>query len=223
MDRKLYDKFYGNIIKKSIDDFIQYNNSSKDRKFILDARDDKGGIYEEYQTQRALFRILCKTNNPLNEEEDTDNLCRHKVCACLTAAIIKCRPLYVLEGFPKEKDFKLSVLPTHNEHLALSVGLSLLRAFILADKKEVKRHQYFEGTDIFVPPIFRYNKEENKDTFDTEMIWTLFTSNVINGISLPLLASLFFFLDRYHETRHELNELQTNYEELKIATSSVTL
>lgn len=207
MDRKLYNKFYENTIKPLIDSFIQLNNNSKDSNFILEARDDKGGIYEEYQSQRALFRVLCKTNNPLNEENEADNLCRHKVCACLTVAIIKCRPLYVVKGFPEEKDFKLSVLPTQNEQLAFSVGISLLRAFILADKKETKRHTYFKGVDFFVPSIFRYSEEE-KDTFDTEMVWSLFTSNVINGLSLPLLASLYFFLDRYHETRYELNELQ---------------
>ena len=214
MLRAEYDQYYDTLVKPTIDQFVTINNGSVDRRFILSAQHPKNEIYEEYQNQKTLFRLLYKKDVPKGEYtkiEEEDPLHRHKVCACMTAAIIKCRPLYVTDGFPDDDAFTLMNAPSANEQLAFSVGLSLLRAYILADDSETERHQYFEGTDFFVPPAF-YKENEPEYNFDTQMIWSLYDANVINGLSIPLLADIYFLLDRYHEVRCKLNELRIKCE-----------
>ena len=123
----------------------------------------------------------------------------------MTAAIIKCRPIYVVEGFPDEESFEFTNAPSVNEQLALSVGLSMLRAYILADKSEVDRHQYFVQKDFFVPQTFSDN-DTNNYGFDILFVWSLYYANVVNGLCTPLLADIYFLLDRYHEMYFKLTK-----------------
>jgi hypothetical protein len=210
MLRNQYDQYYETFLRSLIDEYIKINNDVPERQFELKSHHPKDQIYEEYQNQKTLFRILYGKTVPTNEDaetEDKDRLCRHKVCACLTVSIVKCRPIYFANGFPDEYSFTLNNAPSINEQLAFSAGLSLLRAFVLADENEAERHQYFIGKDIFVPPIFR-GQDTNSYDFGTLMGWSLFDANVVNGLSIPLLADIYFLLDRYHEAQFKLNELR---------------
>jgi len=188
--------------------YVQLRHSSQKTPTIIKLTPGipKYEIYEEYQNQKTLFRILYGKTVPKETDEEFQ-LHRHKVCACMTVAIIKCRPLFVERGFPDDTTFTLFNAPSENEQLALAAGLSFLRAYILADGSERERHKYFIGTDIYFPPAFKGIGETTLN-FDTHLIWSLYDSNVINGLSTPLLADLYFLIDRYHEAQSKINELR---------------
>jgi len=210
MNIDVFEKFHEETIKKQIDAYITLNNDSNE-SYKLASRYPLKEIHEEYLIQKTLFRVLM--GKPVPKKEDTFHLCRHKVCACMTAAILKCRPIYVSSGFPSDLEIALvDTTPVINEQLAFSVGLSLLRAFVLADSKEKDRHVYFDSSVLNVPPSFN---EENVDElkFDTQIAGSLYRANVLNNISTPLLADIFFYLDRYHE-------LHCKYQLLKQAQSN---
>jgi hypothetical protein len=183
---------------------VRENNSNANSLFKISARDSREAIYEEYQNQKSVFRILYNKDVP--KTEDISQLHRHKVCACLSIAIIKSRPLYVRDGFPDDEKFKLSEVPSFNEQLALSAGLSLLRAYILADGSESDRRKYFEEPDFYVPESFKHVGSKPYG-FDTLVTWSLSDANILNGLSAPLLADFYFVLDRYHELQCKYKEL----------------
>ncbi|MDR2044111.1 MAG: hypothetical protein LBQ15_07035 [Clostridium sp.] len=191
-----YHHYYAATLEPLMRAQVERNNSAADRRFVIGMCDSKASIYEEYQNQKTIFRLLY--HKPVPKTNDKDQLHRHKVCACMTAAIIKTRPLYVVEGFPDDEAFELSSAPSINEQLAFSAGLSLLRAYVLADDQDGSRREYFTGTDLFVPEAFKHG-DGSEQTFDTLMVWSLYDANVLDGLSTPLLADIYFLLDRYHE------------------------
>ena len=66
-------------------------------------------IYEEYLNQKTLMRLVLEKNN------NNQLLDRHKVCAVMTIAILKCRPIICDRINDENGKFKLSDACTINE------------------------------------------------------------------------------------------------------------
>ena len=104
----------------------------KDTQFFLE--NNKGysfhesadRIYEEYLNQKTLMRLVLEKNN-INQLLD-----RHKVCAAMTVAILKCRPITCESIEDADGSFKLSDACTINEQLAFYCSWSLMIGFIQA-------------------------------------------------------------------------------------------
>ena len=82
--------------------------------------------------KEIIFEYYSRLNQECKQyymEDVNGKLDRHKVCACLMFAILQANVLHC-EIAESDTDERYLVL---NEHLALTVGLSLLRAFIVAD------------------------------------------------------------------------------------------
>lgn len=201
-----YNKYYDKVIEPLMKNLVERNNNSDKKRFVIAMRDSKESIYEEYQNQKTIFRLIC--DKPVPKSKDDTHLHRHKVCACLTVAIIKSHPLYAVEGFPDDKEFVLSKSPSVNEQLAFSAGLSLLRTYILADDTEGERKKYFEGKDFFIPESFK--PYDNSQPSGILMVWSLYEANVLNNLSTPLLADIYFLLERYHELYSKFNEKKSS-------------
>lgn len=78
--------------------------------------------YEEIWNRYVFLNSYCKKNYMKHPEERID---RHKIAACYMIAIITVRPLIVTKKIDGE-----SIPLAINECLAITVGLSIIRAFI---------------------------------------------------------------------------------------------
>lgn len=115
IDRNSFDRIWSVLICPTIED---YSNRFSD---IVVSDNAKEAIWREYEN----FNRHCKTRYMQDPNGKID---RHKVCACYMYAIVKASVMRCnLAGSDTEQKY-LAL----NENLAITVGLSLLRAFILA-------------------------------------------------------------------------------------------
>ena len=173
MHRDDFNDFYDNTIKRHAQHFLEKNmgytfQNSADR------------IYEEYLNQKTLMRIVLEKNDP------HQLLDRHKVCAAMTVAILKCRPITCDSINDKDGNFKLSEACTVNEQLAFYCSWSLLIGFIQAADKNA------EGRKFVLPPT------NHNDNFVNTFTRALFAANVQNSLSPELLANIYFLLEIYN-------------------------
>lgn len=138
--------------------------------------DNPDGLYEEYMNQKTLLHWMY--------DKDDSLLDRHKVCACLTVAIIKARLL--ASNLPSDEKYKLCNANCANEQLAFLSSWELLKAFVVEKRKN-------EQTDFVLPRTF------HNDTFEETVSRSLFMANQLNGLSTPLIANMFFLLEKYCE------------------------
>lgn len=174
MKKSDFKKFYNDVIKKLAEDFAE-----RYTEFVF--RDDPSAVYEEYLNQKTILRVL------FEKKEGTEKslLDRHKVCACMTVAIIKVR---LLSGNIEEKDdcFELSNASRINEQLAFMSSWELFLGFV--------RLKYENDNNNYVLPD-TYHNQSFLDTFTR----SLFMANQINALSTPLIANIFFLLEKYCE------------------------
>ena len=93
-------------------------------------------IKEEIWNNYVLLNTYCKTNYMKSSEGKID---RHKVAACYMIAIATLRPMRFVKKIDK-KNVHLAI----NETVAITVGLSLVRAFAIASIREnesIKREE----------------------------------------------------------------------------------
>lgn len=143
-------------------------------------------VYEEYLNQRIILRILYEKEN----KPDKALLDRHKVCACMTVAIIKTRLLS--SNLETDEGFKLSSASRINEQLAFMSSWELLKGFVILHNKE-------KGEKYKLPDT--YHNESFLDTITR----SLFFANQLNGLSTPLIANIFYLLEKYCELDTEKN------------------
>ena len=142
--------------------------------------DNPSSLYEEYLNQKTMLRVLYdKENTP-----DKTLLDRHKVCACMTAAIIKVRLLS--SNLNSDDGFALSNASRINEQLAFMSTWELFKGFIILHGE--KQDQNYELPNTY----------HNVSFLDT-ITRSLFFSNQLNSLSTPLIANIFFLLEKYCE------------------------
>lgn len=114
IDRTSYDKIWSVLIKPTMED---YSNRFSE---IVIAHNAQEVIWQEY----VKFNKHCKLQYM---QDMCGKLDRHKVCACYIYAIVKAN---VMSCKLADSDTEKSYLAL-NENLAITVGMSLLRAFVL--------------------------------------------------------------------------------------------
>lgn len=149
--------------------------------------DNKDSLYEEYLNQKTMLRGLYgKENKP-----EKTLLDRHKVCACMTVAIIKVRLLS--SKFDTDDGFELSNSSRINEQLAFMSSWELFKGFVILNSKK-------KDNDYKLPRTFH-----NSSFLDT-ITRSLFFANQLNSLSTPLIANIFFLLEVYCNLEEENNK-----------------
>lgn len=137
--------------------------------------DNLDAIYEEYMHQNVMLHMMYGKQNSL--------LDRHKICACVTVAIIKCHPL-VNRDLQTDEAFSFGKLNDANEQLAFLASWELLKGFIVAKEKT-------DASTFVLPTTFH-----NCSFVDT-VSRSLFMANQQNGLSSPLIANIYYLLEKY--------------------------
>lgn len=146
--------------------------------------DNAASVYEEYLNQKTMMKIL------YNKSEDIF-LDRHKVCACMVVAIIKVRLLSC--NMENDDGYALANASRVNEQLAFMSGWELFKGFIaLHVEKEEKKYN--------LPDTF------HNDSFLDTITRSLFFANQLNSLSTPLIANIFFLLEKYSDLQNEIKE-----------------
>ena len=173
--------FYERIIKKIAERFVkdysgfQFTNTSN-------------SIYEEYMSQKTMLRWIYGKKEG---EKERTLLDRHKVCACMTVAIIKSRPLTLNVSDKEECD--INSLSRINEQLAFMSSWELLKGFVMFNNN---------GKNINYELPKTYHNASFLDTITR----SLFFANQLNGLSTPLIANIFFLLERYCEDTSSISK-----------------
>lgn len=174
--------FYNNVVKML---GLRLENEYKQFHFC----DNPNSLYEEYLNQKTMLRILYQKK----DGEKKTLLDRHKVCACMTTAIIKVR---LLSGvIETDKGFELSLAKKINEQLAFMSAWELFLGFIRLHKEETDKDYRLPDT---------YHNISFLDTFTR----SLFFANQLNALSTPLIANIFFLLERYCESENQKKILE---------------
>lgn len=177
--------FYDSVVKKL---GLRLQTEYKQFHFC----DNPHSLYEEYLNQKTILRILYDKKDGKDGEGKT-LLDRHKVCACMTAAIIKVR---LLSGnIETDNSFILSSASRINEQLAFMSAWELFLGFIRLHSEEVDKNYKLPDT---------YHNDSFLDTFTR----SLFFANQLNSLSTPLIANIFFLLEKYFEMEEQKSVLQ---------------
>lgn len=146
--------------------------------------DNPSSLYEEYLNQKTVLRVLYgKENKP-----DKMLLDRHKVCACMTVAIVKVRLLS--SNLDSDEGFELSNASRINEQLAFMSAWELFKGFIAL-------HGEKQDNNYELPKTYH-----NVSFLDT-ITRSLYFANQLNSLSTPLMANVFFLLEKYCELREK--------------------
>lgn len=126
---------------------------------------------------------------------------RHKVCACMTVAITKVR--LVSGDIETDNSFSLSSAARINEQLAFMSTWELFLGFLRLHKEET-------DADYQLPDT--YHNISFLDTFTR----SLFFANQLNSLSTPLIANIFFLLEKYLEVKEENSTLKSQLEAMRV-------
>ena len=180
-------EFYNGVVKKL---GLHLVNEYKQFNFC----DNPQSLYEEYLNQKTMLRVLYEKK----DREEKSLLDRHKVCACMTSAIIKVR---LLSGnIENDSSFTLSSASRINEQLAFMSAWELFLGFVRLHKEEANK-------DYRLPET--YHNDSFLDTFTR----SLFLANQMNSLSTPLIANIFFLLERYFDMEEQNNILKSEMEQ----------
>lgn len=152
---------------------VEFDEKSKDR------------ILNEYNK----LRDYCKVSYMRNPDGLLD---RHKVCSCLIIAIVKATPLICVnnEGHSELKNI-------YNENLAMSVGLSLLREYIItAHSGDDQYLKIFENG-------FRYPETERDTRYQELLCLMLYYDIENNHYSILALANILFLIEEYTKSTYK--------------------
>lgn len=118
-DRDNYEIIWEKVIRKEIDNY---------QSSYVNCIELIPNVKEEIWKKYVSLNVYCKNNYMKSPEGKID---RHKVAACYMIAIAMLRPMRFVEKIDN-KEVPLAI----NEMLAITVGLSLVRAFAIAAIKE---------------------------------------------------------------------------------------
>jgi hypothetical protein len=129
-DRESYDKIWKEIISEEISNY---------RKTYINLIEKMAYAKEEIWNEYVKLNDYCKVNYMQQAEGKID---RHKVAACYMIAIMITKPVKVV-GKIDNKEIPLAI----NEQLAITVGLSIVRAFVLAAIERAKEEGKISSDD----------------------------------------------------------------------------
>ena len=118
-DKDSYEIIWENVISKELDNY---------QSIYVNCIELIPNVKEEIWNKYVSMNIYCKNNYMKSPDGKLD---RHKVAACYMAAIAMLRPMRFVKKINPDDVF-LAI----NETFAITVGLSLVRAFAIAAIKE---------------------------------------------------------------------------------------
>lgn len=183
-----FDKFYEDVVKTIAKKFADNNPAYK-------FRDEPNALYEEYINQKTFIRGIYQKNDSESLDEK-DFLDRHKVCACMTEAIISSRLLYCSD-IPDDEELPKTKINRLNEQLAFISCWELLKAFIIT--RNSKGNEDFKVKVKFELPDTYHNT-----SFIDTMTRSLYYAHTLNGVNIPLLANIYYLLEKYCEESNGL-------------------
>lgn len=150
-------------------------------------------VYIEYQRQKTLFRHLCNKN--IYDENETNLLDRHKVCAALCVALLNSNPIYSEKDNFDDHQINLGVGIKLNEQLAIASSLCLLRSFLtFENNKEKNSNISFSGNEFFEFP----SPHQGGEPYIDALVRTVFFARLCGQLNLYFLAHIFFLIEQYH-------------------------
>lgn len=190
LDKNSYDKLWSVIIRPTMEDYSFHFSE------IIVSYNAKEAIWQEY----LRFNQHCKQQYM---EDINGKIDRHKVCACYMYAIMKANVMSckLAESNTEQKYLAL------NENLAITVGMSLLRAFVIAsiensdgmtnEEKNLYKEKIENG--IIFPKCNHGNYREN---FASELHY----SHVECNYNILSLANTLFLLEIHTLEREVVNK-----------------
>ena len=183
--------FYNKVIFHFCDEFLKSlrEECGRDDYKVID---NALAIYEEYLNQKTMMKII------MDKTEEGQLLDRHKVCAAMTIAILKTRPIIRTTVEDVNGQYKLPEATKINEQIAFYSSWSLLLAFV-------------EDADPMGHTLQNWKLPEtthNKDFSDT-FSRSLFLANAQNSLCPELIANIYFLLESYNKAL-EKNTLVPN-------------
>lgn len=198
MDRNSYQHIWEIVINPTIEDY------QKRFAEVTVAHNAQEAIWQEY----VQFNRHCKMRYMQDSQGRLD---RHKVCACYMYAIVKAG---VLSCRLADSDTEKSYIAL-NENLAITVGMSLLRAFVFAsidtsedislEKKELYKSRINDGINF--PDC---NHGVYRENFVSELHYT----NQERNYNVLSLANTLFLLE-VHTLQAEAVHKQKNNDKFK--------
>lgn len=176
-DRVSFEEIWGKIICCEIEDYKKaYPNCIE---LIPDVKEEIWSNYVELNN-------FVKTNYMSNQTEVLD---RHKVAACYMAAISVVRPM----RFVKKID-NMSIPLAINEQMAITVGLSIVRAYVIAATRKDSTLGEPEQNNL----IAKF--EDGICTPDSGMVWHgSYLDNYANELAFAAAHGKLFVLSLAHE------------------------
>ncbi|MDE6421663.1 MAG: hypothetical protein K2K87_14245 [Lachnospiraceae bacterium] len=181
MDKASYEQIWQLVIRPTMEDYI------KSFSEVMVAHNAQEVIWQEYEK----FNRHCKMQYMADARGKLD---RHKVCASYMFAIVKAN---VMSCRLADSDTEQSYLAL-NENLAITVGMSLLRAFILAsidsseDLTEEEKKLYRTRVDNGI--VF---PECNHGVYRDNFVSELHFSNLEGNYNILSLANTLFLLETH--------------------------
>ena len=174
LDHDAFEQIWDKIIRPEIGEYQKDFNPEKGalkslRLALVQVPRIKELIWERYR----FYNITCKSEYM---EPPTSGkpflLDRHKVAACYTAAIVSVQPMHLFSN--------KSALPEKypiNELLALTTGLSILRAYLMAENlpEDEKRHA---ENGILYPPESMVSHGDYVNNFANELHFAYLDGNI---------------------------------------------
>ncbi|MCL1886212.1 MAG: hypothetical protein FWF98_05625 [Dehalococcoidia bacterium] len=203
MDKATFFEIYDDTICPIIDKIIGDNPT-----FDIEHTKSPASLYECYLLKKISLRSVLK-NHSGNDDGDSANnndaedkpipalLDRHKIAACLTAAIIDVRLLSSRKTNEQDNGPLHSLKDAHrlNEQLAFMCGLSVLSMFMATKSKQNERvvdeiTNNLKDGFIFPPPV-------NGKACPDSLVRALYFSHISYGVNPILMASIYYLLEQY--------------------------
>lgn len=188
-DRQSFDTIWAKVINIEIQNYKEaYPNC------ILEAPNIADSIWEKY----VELNSYCKRNYMKSQDGKLD---RHKVAACYMIAIVMTKPLILKKGIDTP-NMRLAI----NESLAITVGLSLIRAFIISAlnqnrdmaKEDAQALIKKYDTGIQIPDTTLVNHGDYLENFARELSFAYFEGK-LNILSIAHELFLLEILTRFYE------------------------
>ena len=215
MEREVFRRFYDETVAPSRDMICK----GKEKEGIK-AVDNFEGVYEEYLNQKTLLKLLLKKEAKEADQEaeahdKNQRLDRHKISACITAAIVKTRLISDTHVNDRNgQEYLLRDSNRMNEQLAFYCGMSNLMAF-MTDESDVNKQElenfHLPKTNYSINHIKRIDRngqEKGEQDYRDSIIRALYYANTVSGVQPLMLSNIFFLLEAYHSQACELNRLK---------------
>lgn len=180
IDKNSYKQIYNILIIKVIEEYQSKYSG------ILVAHEAEELIWNEY----VKLNYQCKLNYM---KDITGKLDRHKVCACYMYAIMKANVLGCCLADSDNERFYLAL----NENLAITVGMSLLRAFIISSIKNSDYNDSEKTTLVELIDDGIKFPECNHGTYKDNFVAELHNTAKEHNYNILSLANVLYLLEIY--------------------------